>query len=44
MRKYITTPEFNKLTAKNFAVRIAKVNSVTKRYFDDKLKNINKKN
>ena len=28
--KYITTPEFNKLTAENFAVRLPKANLVTK--------------
>ena len=41
--KYITTPEFNKLTAENFAARLAQVNLVTKKDFDDKLKNLNKK-
>ena len=41
--KYITTPEFNKLTAEKFAVRAAQANLVTKTDFDDKLKNINKK-
>ena len=50
--KYITTPGFNKLTTEKFAVRLAKVNLETKsdisffrkrRYFDDKLKNLNKK-
>ena len=28
--KYITTPEFNKLTAENFAPRLAQANLVTK--------------
>ena len=28
--KYITTPEFNKLTAENFAARLAQVNLVSK--------------
>ena len=41
--KYITTPEFNKLTAENFAARLKQANLVTKTYFDDKLKNLNKK-
>ena len=41
--KYITTPEFNKLTAETFAARLAKANLVTKTDFDDKLKNLNKK-
>ena len=50
--KYITTPEFNKLTAENFAARLAQANLaskndiaalVKKTDFDDKLKNLNKK-
>ena len=36
--KYITTPEFNKLTAEHFAARLARENLVTKADFDDKLK------
>ena len=49
--KYITTPEFNKLTAENVAARLAQVNLtsksdianfVKKADFDDKLKNLNK--
>ena len=49
-RKYITTPEFNKLTAENFAARLAQANLasksnianfVKKADFDDKLKKIN---
>ena len=49
--KYITTTEFNKLTA-NFAARFAQANLgsknnitnfVKKRGFDDKLKNLHKK-
>ena len=40
--KYITTPEFNKLTAENFAARLKQANLVTKIDFDDKLKNLNK--
>ena len=41
--KYITTPEFNKLTAGNFAATLAQANLVTTTDFDDKLKNFNKK-
>ena len=50
--KYITAPEFNKLTAENFAARLAQANLasksnianfVKKKNFDDKLKNLNKK-
>ena len=41
--KYITIPEFNKLTAENFAARLAKTNLITKTDFDNKLINLNKK-
>ena len=50
--KYIITPEFLKLTAENFAARLAQANLasksdianfVKKTDFDDKLKNLNKK-
>ena len=41
--KYITTLEFDKLTAETFAARLAQANLVTKTDFDDKLKNLNKK-
>ena len=50
--KYITTPEFNTLTAENFAARLAQVNLASKIVianflkktdFDDKLKHLNKK-
>ena len=41
--KYMITPEFNKLTAENFATRLAQANLVTKTDFDDKLKNFTKK-
>ena len=41
--KYITTPEFNKLTAEDFAARLAKENLVIKINFHDKLKNLDKK-
>ena len=35
--KYITTPEFNKLTAENSAATLAQANLVTKTDFDNKL-------
>ena len=50
--KYLTTPEFNKLAAENFAARLAKqilasksdvANSIKKTNFHDKLKKLNKK-
>ena len=50
--KYITTQEFNKLTAENFAARLAQAklafkadidDFVQKTNFDEKLKNVNKK-
>ena len=41
--KYITTPEFNWLTAENFAARLKQANLVTKTDFDDKLKSLNQK-
>ena len=41
--KYVTTPEFNKLTAENFAARLKQANLVTKTDFDDKLKSLNQK-
>ena len=41
--KYITTPEFNRLTAENFAARLKQANLVTKTDFDDKLKSLNQK-
>ena len=50
--KYITTPEFNKLTAENFSARLKQANLATKgniadfvkkTNFDDKLKNLYKK-
>ena len=40
--KYITTPEFNKLTAEHFAARLKQVNLVTKTDFDNKLTSFNK--
>ena len=47
--KYITTPEFNKLTAENFTARSKQAKLATKGdiadfvNFDDKLKNLIKK-
>ena len=41
--KNITTPEFNRLTAENFAARLKQANLVTKADFDDKLKSLNQK-
>ena len=41
--KYITTPEFNKLTAEKFAARLAQSNLITKTDFDAKLSSLNKK-
>ena len=42
--KYIITPKFNKLTAENFAAKLAQANLVRKTDFDNKLINFNKKN
>ena len=41
--KYITTSEFNKLTAENFTGRLKQVNLVSKIDFDNKLTNFNRK-
>ena len=41
--KYMTTSEFNKLTAENFAARLAQVNLRTKTDFDAKLSSLNRK-
>ena len=41
--KYITTPEFNKLTADNFAARSAQASLLTKADFDNKQKGLNRK-
>ena len=41
--KYITTREFDKLRAENFAARSAQANLVTKTDFDNKLKSLTKK-
>ena len=42
--KYITTPEFNKLSAEMFDARLARANLVPKTDFDDKIKSQNEKN
>ena len=41
--KYITTPEFNKLTTENFAARSAQANLVTKTDLDKKLSSLKRK-
>ena len=41
--KYITTPEFDKLTAEIFAARFVQANSVAKTNIDNKLTNLNEK-
>ena len=41
--KYITTPEFIKLTAENFAARLAQANLITKTDFDNRLRSLNRK-
>ena len=41
--KYITTPEFTKLTSENFAARLKQANLVTKTEFDNKLTSFNKR-
>ena len=41
--KYITTSEFNKLTAENFKARLSQANLVTKTYFDAMLRSLNMK-
>ena len=40
---YITTPEFNKLTAEVFDARLARANLMTKADFDTSLKSLNQK-
>ena len=39
----LKSPEFNKLTAENFAARLAEANLVTKTGFDNKLSSLNRK-
>ena len=41
--KYITTPEFNKLTGENFTTRLGQANLITKTNFDSKLSSRNRK-
>ena len=41
--KYITTPEFNNLTAENLTARLKQANLVTKTDFDNKLTSFNRK-
>ena len=41
--KYITTSEFNKLTAENFAARLAQANLIPKTDFDAKLSSLRRK-
>ena len=40
--KYITTPEFKKLTTENFKARLAQAYLIPKTDFDTKLKSINR--
>ena len=40
--KYIITPEFNKLTAENFAARLKQTNLVTKTDFDNNVIRFNR--
>ena len=41
--RYICTPEFNKLTAENFAARLKQPNLVTKTDFDNKITSYNRR-
>ena len=41
--EYITTQEFNKLTAENFAARLKQVDLVNKTDFDNELTSFNKR-
>ena len=41
--KYVTTPEFNRLTEKNFTTRLKQANLVNKTDFDSKLTSFNKR-
>ena len=41
--KYITTPEFNKSTAENFAARLVQAKLITKTNLDAKLSSLNRK-
>ena len=40
--KYITNPEFNKLTSENFAARLTKANLIAKTDFDNRLMSLKK--
>ena len=40
---YITTPEFNELTAESFTTRLKQANYMNKTNFDSKLINFNRK-
>ena len=42
--KYITTPEFNGLTAENFAARLKQADLVKRTNFNNKLTRLNRKN
>ena len=42
--KYITTPDFNKLTTENFAARLKQADLVTKTDFDEKVRSLNQEN
>ena len=41
--KYISTQDFNKLTAENFAARLPQANLITETDFEAKLSSLNKK-
>ena len=41
--KYITTQEFNKLTAENFAARLKQADLMNKTDFDNKLTSLNER-
>ena len=41
--KYITTHEFNRLTAEHVTARLKRANLVSKTYFDTKLRSLNRK-
>ena len=41
--KYITTPEFNKLTTENVKARLTQANLITKTDFDAKLQSLSKR-
>ena len=41
--KYVTTDDFNKLTAEDFAARLKQADSVNKTDFDDELTSFNKR-